>query len=68
MEAQHRNGLGPQEDEEPSLGSSDQQEQPTPDAIELLERSRAYLQQLAALAGSRSLDPAELVQQLRRLE
>ncbi len=69
MEEQHKNDPDPQMGEGPSLGPSDKQGQPANDAIEVLERSRAFLQQLVALSpDSSSLDPAELIQQLRSLE
>jgi len=69
MEEQHQNDPDPQMGEGSSLGPGGEQEQPTTDAIEVLERSRAFLQQLVALSpNSSSLDPAELIQQLRNLE
>ena len=68
MEDSHTNASDPQMGGA-SPSPSGEQEQPETDAFEVLERSRAFLQQLVALSpNSPSLDPAELIQQLRSLE
>ena len=69
MEDSHTNASDPQLGDGASPSPSGEQEQPETDAFEVLERSRAFLQQLVALSpNSPSLDPAELIQQLRSLE